>query len=269
MTCVPLGARGVSIAAPVGAAWVNSAWAELISAANAPAVGWAIDGIHVENILDIAEVEIDLGFGGSGSETVAATFRMGGSVNTAPCVLLLPILLEVAATTRVSCRVRSRAEIGGASATGTQWVKLLYYLTQPTGVSRSTAILKAAPPAAQLSLTVPSSAWTNGSWVQVTASTSEDWQLAAVNITEANLTFAAAGDEYEIDVGVGAGGSEVVITTVRAHVRQSASSSIGIIMDPILIDAIPSGSRVAMRARHRVASATTFNVALQYYGGSL
>jgi len=198
---------------------------------------------------------------------VAATFRMGGSVHTNPGLFLMPILLAVPATTRVSCRVRSRGQISGASVTTAQRVKLLYHLARPTGVSISSAILKAAPPAALVVITPSVTPWANSAWVQITASTSEDWQLASVNMTEADVLLGY--DEIEIDVGVGAGGSEVVITTVRAHVLQSSSSSFGIVMDPILVGKIPSGSRVAMRCRHRQAGTQAFNVALQYYGGSL
>lgn len=272
MTCTPSAARGVSLTPTAGAAWTNSAWVELISAANAPAVDWAIEGIHVEEIPDIAEVEYDLGFGGSGSEVVAATIRVGGNTNSQPGVLLFPVLLQAAASTRVAIRTRNRGEISGTTSVVTQWVKLLHYLSRPVGVTATSALLKAAPPAALLTVTAPSTAWANGSWAQVTAATSEDWQLAAVNVTEANITFNNAvngGDEIEIDVGVGGSGSEVVITTVRVHTRQSACSSLGVVLDPVLINQIPSGSRVAVRARHRQASSVTFNVALAYYGGSL
>lgn len=269
MTCSPIGARGVTLTTSAGAAWTNTAWVELISAANAPAVGWAIEGIHVEEIPDIAEVEYDIGVGGAGSETVIATIRLGGNTNTSTGVLLFPILLSVAASTRVSVRTRNRAEIGGATSALTQWVKLLYYLNQPTGVSRTTAIYKAAPPASLMTITASATAWANSAWSQVTASTAETWQLAAVNVTEAGLSFNNAGDEIEIDVGVGGSGSEVVITTVRMHTRQSTSSDMGIVLDPVLINQIGAGVRVAVRCRHRRAAAVTFNVALQYYGGSL
>lgn len=186
-------------------------------------------------------------------------------------LLCLPILYgSVAANTRISVRSRNRGELnGGVSKADTQWVKLLYYALVPGGNTTTTAILKAAPPAALVTLTASATAWANGAWVQITAATTEAWQLAFVNVTEANLTFNTAGDDIEIDVGVGAAASEVVVTTVRIETRQSCASSTGVMMDPVLINQIGSGVRVAMRARHRRAASLTFNVALGYYGGTL
>ena len=256
-------------AATAGAAWTNGSWVEIISAGAAPAVDWAIDGVHIEGILDIAEIEYDIGFGAASAETVVSTIRMGGNTNSVSGSVLFPILLQAPASTRVSIRTRNRSETSGVSLTTQQWAKLLYYLNRPTGVSSSAAVLKAAPAAALMTITTSATAWANSAWSQVEASTSEDWQLAAVNVTEAGITFDNSGEEIEIDVGVGAASSEVVITTVRVHTRQSTDVSQGVVMDPILINAIPSGSRVAVRARHRRATTVTFNVALQYYGGSL
>lgn len=269
MVCSPTGARGATLTTSAGAAWINTAWVELISAANAPAVAWAIEGLHIEELPDIVEVEYDIGFGAAGSETVASTLRLGGNTNSTSGVLLLPLLLSAPASTRVSIRTRNRAEIGGATSVVTSYAKLLYYLAAPAGVTATAAPLKAAPPAARMTITLSASTWTNGAWSEVTASTSEIWSLAAVNVTEAGITFDNNGDEIEIDVGVGAAGSEAVVTTVRVHTRQSCDVSLGVVLDPVLIGAIGSGVRVAVRARHRRATAVTFNVALAYYGGAL
>lgn len=270
MICAPTAARGAAVSTAAGAAWTNTAWVELLSAANAPTEFWAIEGLHAEALNVLGEAEYDIGLGPSGSEQVYATIRIGGNTQQNTGLLWLPIPMgPIAPNTRVAVRMRMRAEIGGTSAVVNTWVKVLYYTSVPAGITTTTRTLKVSPASSLVTVTTPASAWTNGSWVQVTAATTENWNLSGVCITEADLNFDGSGDEIEIDIGTGPAASEIVRTTVRIHVRQSAVVSQGIVLDPVLTGAIPIGSRVAVRARHRRAVSWTFNFALQYYGGTL
>lgn len=267
LTCYPIGARGVAVDTSSAAAWTNTSWIEIMPASAAPSNFWCLEGLHVESIQDISEQEFDIGLGPAGSEQVVATIRVGGNTTQQVGVLWLPIPHgPIAPGTRVA--VRSRYDDEAAQAVDNQWVKILYLEAQPTGITTTTRTLKVAPSASGLTVTAPSTAWLDGSWVEVTAATTEPWQLAVVAITEGGATFNTSGDEIEIDVGVGAAASEVVKTTVRMHIRQGAIVSQGVVLDPILINQIPIGSRVAVRARHRRASSETFNFALGYYGGT-
>lgn len=86
------------------ASWGNSGWAEIISSVPSDAV---ITGIELDSIFG-TDSEVDIGFGGAGSETVATTYRFFGEGNATSHspYRLLPIPLFVAAGTRVSYRAR-------------------------------------------------------------------------------------------------------------------------------------------------------------------
>jgi len=127
-------------------------------------------------------------------------------------------------------------------------------------MSQTTATaLKTAPPAADaVTLTSGSGTWANGSWVQVLAATGA---AAAV----AGIVFdGTAGNHFEVDVGVGASGSEVVLTTFRLRWAGAAFGGPFVAWLPSPVTGIASGARIALRAR---ADGTSISgtAALLYY----
>jgi hypothetical protein len=91
----------------------------------------------------------------------------------------------------------------------------------------------------------------SGTWVQITASTSQLYRaiLLIPSIGSTNVTTA----NTDMDVGIGAAGSEVVIGTVpmRYVSSEQAGSPIESPYLPMAYQ-IPAGSRLAVR--HRLAS---------------
>ena len=109
------------------------------------------------------------------------------------------------------------------------------------------------------SITPSGTAWAYSSWVQISASMAAKSQLGALTIDTADATSAG----FEIEIGVGASGSEQTVAVVRGYYQ----SSVGQILFPlpILVDKIPSGSRVSVRMRKAGVSTTVWRVAIGYY----
>lgn len=125
-----------------------------------------------------------------------------------------------------------------------------------------TTAMQILPSAADGVAVTPSGvAWSNSSWVQLTASTSSAKLLAAIclYINDTN------DFDYEIDIGTGGAGSETVIATLSG----STSAVIGGIGNvtqfilPIPIDNIANAARVATRVRLSTTSVGGWKVAIQ------
>lgn len=121
-----------------------------------------------------------------------------------------------------------------------------------------------APAAADsVSITPSGSVWTNSAWVELLAAT----PAAAV------LTGVIAGTRqpstvhFEVDIGVGTAGAEVVIATVKGISYQLSATIIGaplVFAFPLPIDAIASSARIAARVRTSSTNTTAFRVAVTY-----
>lgn len=131
----------------------------------------------------------------------------------------------------------------------------------PTVLPYTSNAPKVLPTAADGTALTPSgSAWTNGSYVQFTASTSAAWVLAGIVITPNSFSQV----DFEIDVATGGAGSETVVASFCG--RGSGSGDPRTFLNlPYLIDNIASGVRVAARIRCSSTSVSPMNVKLVYY----
>ncbi len=127
----------------------------------------------------------------------------------------------------------------------------------------STNALFTAPAAADgISITPNSSAWTDSSWVTLIASTDAAWILTGLTVIPDDLGL---GVSFEIDVGVGGAGSEVMVTTFAGTFANTHFSSPGILPAPIPLDNIGEGARVALRLRKSNTNTTPWMFAAQFY----
>jgi hypothetical protein len=107
-----------------------------------------------------------------------------------------------------------------------------------------------------VTVSVGAVAHTKGAWTQVTASTAG--LVGAIRLRVGASYGITTGNGYLMDVGIGAAGSEVVIAANIAMGGVSNQPNAGLIIDlPI---AIPSGSRVALRAQSNRTASSTFSV---------
>jgi hypothetical protein len=97
----------------------------------------------------------------------------------------------------------------------------------------------------------PSGTGVPGDWVQVVASTPQAWQgLHLGPQMDANTNV--SNGTVDIDVGIGASGSEVVVDTMR--LTYNASENMALLTRPFVPALIPAGTRVAARVAQRSAA---------------
>lgn len=128
-------------------------------------------------------------------------------------------------------------------------------------MSLTTALPMVSAPsaAAAISVTTGATTWAYGSWIQLIASASAASQLAGFTFEPAS----GGSVPWEIEFGVGASGSETSIGSIYVDVLATANIGERVITLPVAIDAIPSGSRVAVRAR--ASAGVAASIGLLYF----
>lgn len=120
----------------------------------------------------------------------------------------------------------------------------------------------AAPPSSVVMLTPNVTPWANSAWVELIASTAAASILTGIVVHPfADFTFAY----FEIDIGVGAAGFEVPITTFRGLYGNTSVTGPGPMPSPIGIDNIGASVRVSARLRKSGVSAGQWKIAIAYY----
>ncbi len=256
-----------AVVTPNNTAYANSAWATIQDPMTAASV---LTGIAFRTTsTTVGQYEIDIGVGAAASEVVIATIKgmcytlIGNSANG----MYIPFAIPIDAIPNAS-RVAARLRTQGGSVT--TWNISITYLEKPIvgSLQVTTHPTKVVPSAASLlNIQSGASSWANGTWGQLSASTSTDWIIAGVSV----WSEGTHGFQYEADIGIGAAASEVVIATLKAGYCFQSSAPF-LIMLPNPLDAIPLGSRVAMRVRTSASPPFhnwNFYVGLTYYEGPL
>ncbi len=237
----PPGQTGVSIT-PNATPWANSDWV-LVDPATEYA--WDVAGIvvHPDTLADTKTFEIDLGIGAVGAQAAIDLFggHYGKTFYVSPGILPRSVLLNaIPKGSAVWVRLRK----SGTSVD--PWTVEVDYFRKPiVGSMVASAKPQHRVPAAadNLALTVGASAYLNSTWTQIIASTST--AIAIVGLIP-EITVG----EWEVDIGVGSLGAEVVVDTYRFH-----HTAILEVDGPTLIprvnplSAIPAASRVTLRTR--------------------
>lgn len=94
---------------PSATPWENTAWTQILWPYGQPLFLWSLECL-IPNVV-ATEVEIDVGIGAAGSETVIATFKAAVINGNAAMPPLLPFFVpyDLPAFTRVAFRARSEA----------------------------------------------------------------------------------------------------------------------------------------------------------------
>lgn len=126
----------------------------------------------------------------------------------------------------------------------------------------STSRQKTLPSAADgVTVTPSGSAWTSSAWVQLSASVS----LASLLTGLSFRTASTAAAQWEIDIGTGGAGAEVVIGTLKG-ISQQVGSNLGDsslhVRLPIPIDNIAAGVRLACRIRLSTTAVTVWVISV-------
>lgn len=231
-----------------GAANTKGAWAQLVASTTFSASGIVIEA----NQSSQQSLLFDIGIGASSSEVACISNVLLASNATNPNSIQptwWPI--QIPAGSRISARCQDNIGsgaitmcahlVGGAFDLPTQRCIVTTYGAL-TASSRGTLVDPTATPN------------TKGSWTQLTASTTYAIHGlmigAGIKDTSAAVTFSTLAD-----VGVGAGGSEVVLIP-NYRVVINNTDELYPSFSPIYPVNIPAGSRLAMRSQSGSSSAT-------------
>ena len=231
-----------------GTANAVGAWTELL-AASATASTDTIAMLFLSNIAGSALTSadnstlIDIGVGASGSESaIISDVAIGGLSTQAALLLALPV--RIAGNTRIAFRSRC-----ATLSRGNQRSVAFHAFSSPFADRIPTSLDTLGSSQATSSGTAMSGA--SGSWVQITAATTRDYQaLILIPSGAANFTGGSTTTN-RLDLGIGAAGSEVAISSVVTDVGGAngfINPAYGL---PGLVGvcgrAIPAGTRIAVR----------------------
>lgn len=183
---------------------------------------------------------VDIGIGAAASEVVLIPNLYYGS-NTAPMTMYrLPV--NIPAGTRVAARCQSGTS--GSSSVFVSCILLAGTMMAGSPMGRVQDYGVTTASTAAVSVDSGGVAHTKSAWAELVASTDGTIRYLLLNISYlSNITASA---KFLIDVGVGAGGSEVVIAanipiTNQSNMDAPTPQNIGIAVN------IPAGSRLAVR----------------------
>lgn len=237
---------------------VYGSWAEISASApsNMFIAGLALNDPNA-GVLN-SYIDIQVGKGAAGSESVLATF--GGYVreifaNTPPprhgqFLCGMPIS-GISSGNRIAARMRLN------NTNASNYGVSLLYLPNPITGTLETTNNPLQTTTGITSFTTSGTPWANAAWVQITASTSAAWIINHI------IRGSDDAGEIEIDIGTGGAGAEAVIYTLRTRVT-GPYNFLGVENLPILLNNIGNGVRVAIRVRSSRAS-HALNLRLGYY----
>ena len=247
-----------------GSATANqkSAWTELTAATPFDLHGFLI---QTGECNPTATYLVDIGIGPSGSEVVLwPDLLMGANGQMSLNVTWVPLFIP--AGTRIAARVQSST---GDSTDKARWRILGGRSPFPFPVPLcSRVIAYGADTADSGGTTVDPGATANtkGAWYEVTAATTAETKVLYLALgTRGNSAMADGWGE--VDIAVGAAGSEQVIFTEQRIRLRATEDIFPPLVGPIPVS-IPAGTRLAVRAQCSITDATDrlFDVALYGLG---
>ena len=221
-------------------------WLQLISnaaVASTDTIGLVLltpSGVSASSTTDNSTL-IDIGTGAAGSETaVVSDIAIGGLLATA---MPLAIPVRISGATRVAFRSRCATASRNQRIVSSMFFSVPFVDRLPTtldvlGTSQSTSAGTAM-------------SGSSGTWVQITASTTRDYQaLIVVPSGAANFTGGSTTTN-KLDLGIGASGSEVAVASTLQDVTGANGFIVPSYASPNLIGVcgrfIPAGTRIAVR----------------------
>lgn len=257
----PAAATPITLPSSVNIA-TNSAWVEFLSVAPSRL---AIVGFIFAGTFASTEVEFDIGVGTAGSEVAVTTlrcfmFNSGGSGSVDIYYLPAPVDL-IASGARVSVRTRHGSSLMSAA--------LAYYVS-PTMDNVSGGVATTCAPSRAVGVSVAGSGiiWANSAWVQMTPGINHSIAVIGVEgpINPTGGPFVGS-EHWEIDLGIGAPGSEVVLSTFcgRSGGGGSGGGDVPTLSLPAVARLSPN-TPVSFRWRSDTASnVNPWTLALLYY----
>ncbi len=126
---------------------------------------------------------------------------------------------------------------------------------------------KVLPSAATaVSVTPSATPWANSAWVELSAATSAAWVITGLSVVPDPGTFGVgrANVSFEVDLGVGGEGAEVVRTTFRGHYGNTFYNGPGYLPCALPVDNVANGVRLAIRMRKSTTTTDVWKYAVTY-----
>ena len=110
-----------------------------------------------------------------------------------------------------------------------------------------------------ITITTSASNWTFGAWTEVipVSTITSDFDIHWVVISDIS-----ANDEFEIQIGSGAGGSEAVVASTN-FVRDTVQAQQG--AQPVVMAIVAANTRIAVRLACKSGTSKTCNVKVNYH----
>lgn len=249
----PAAADTVGFSYSGGVPWTSSAFVELLAATADDA---QLLTVHLGALNAVQDAEIDIAYGGAGSEHVFCTVRVNPHTSS-PLgdnydVILPAPLNRIPDGERISARARG-------SHTSTSGTVAVTYLEGSDNTNASDSILSTIPAAANnVSVTPSGTAWNNSSYVELSSGLSDTSYLAG-------LAYHLGTDaQWEFEFATGGAGSEAPVTVIRGE--DLTTTGLGFAMLERAYGPVAATTRISVRMRKSGTSTTAFTFAAMYYG---
>jgi hypothetical protein len=243
----PTGTAGVSVS-PSATPWANSNWVQVIASAPTNLAIAALEFVPASAV----DFEIEFGVGSAGNEVPIGLVRgrvLSTTLGDIFTMNIAPLINSVPSGSRVAVRIRT------SGTTTTAWTMSVGYYENPDTTNVSDLPHQALPSASNaISISSAGTAWANSAYGEITAGINQDAYITRV------ITNTSAAAQFEVDIAIGASGSETVVTTVAGQTVSATGNSIIDLPAPLKISA---GNRIAISFRSSATGVTGF-FALEY-----
>jgi len=256
------GGGNTSQTVTAGSANVKGSWAQLI-ASTASDVCWVIVNI-VYPAATALSIAVDIGIGSAGNEVAIINNIVASNFNV-PVAENFSFPLSIPAGTRVSARCQSGT---GSDACYVSVTGFDGGFTQAEGAAGVDSIGFVSASTLGTVITVSATPGVKGSYSQLTASTPRDYigYFGSFDPQSGGSSILGHWGSNDMDISIGAGGSEVVIDPDISFGNPNGYLSIGPTCLPFRPISIPAGTRIAARAQCSDSDSASKTFGLTLYG---
>lgn len=238
-----------------------SGWTELVASTSEDANGLLISMDQLTSAAAGAGFMMDLAIGAASSETIIIDNLHGTTGVANETLYHFPVPIKIPKGTRLS--MKSQTSLASKSiAVSIQLLRSNF--SSIAGGGSVTTIGADTSTTKGVVVDAGASSNTKGSWVEIIASTVEDYKGFFLGVGTNNNSAVATAGRFLMDIGVGGSGSEEVIYPDLALMTETRD----VVNYPNYYRgiSIPSGSRIAVRMQANTTDATDRLLDVVFYG---
>lgn len=197
-----------------------------------------------------SHISIDIAIGAAASEQEIVTDICIGTPSTAVAItktgcIFIPVRVPKGSRISARCSSGSAVRVFLQGYNGAPGRMEGFSQVQALGVSSNRGV----------SVNAGAAANTKGAWAEITSSTADFIKALCVQIDENANTILTTG-QFQIDIGIGAAGSEVIIIPDIPAAAHSTDDFIAPFHSQFYAIEIPPGTRIAARCQSSITDAT-------------